>query len=727
MNADSGGANPGTITVTAGSAARWSANTLTLHTSGPGSNVTAQSAIQATGSADLTIETGGTITQSAPITADLATLTATGITLAAGNDFNTLAPTTTAPGNITVNDANSINLGGVSSAGNFILTTSGAITQTLGGVVNGSTSLNSGLNPINLLAGHNFVGPVSFSGSSVALNAFIALSLGAGTTTGDLTLVSGGSITQSDLGPAGTLTVGGNTTLTPFSSTVGLANPANDFTGFVAVNSAAATTIADANALNIAGQQVTGLLHLLAGQGGGAGGHVTQVDPGALNVTGPVTVEVGGPSSDILLNKANPINGVIGIVGGTKVRDLKLRSTSAGASLNGLPPAPRDVAITFDNAPVQLTGSSLSGTMSVQAGGPITQTGNGLDVALGSSFGAGANSITLTNPLNDFGFPVTLNNTGANDAQIADENDLDLATGSIGRNLTATAGNRVIVGSAAMIAAGGNATLVTDNDAATAPAIGNGGVTLGLSASINPVGPLAIYTARRSQNSIAANAMLNETTFAPGTEFVDTAREVWQTRFPSGTAQSPFTIFYKDNETTPPQTTIDSGPAAGSTITNRTPTFTFSADEAGATFECAVDTAAFAPCTSPRTLAALGDGVHNFTVRATDALGNVDASPAQRSFTVDTSAPDTTLTKTPKKKVKTKKKKVRVVFEFISNQPGATFECSLDGLAYAPCTSPKSYKVGKGEHFFLLRSGDAVGNKDSTPARFDFKVKRKKR
>ena len=507
-----------------------------------------------------------------------------------------------------------------------------------------------------------------------------------------------------------------------------LNNAGNDFSGNVLVTGGAgSTTLADANAISLGNSQVTGLLHVLAGQGGGANSHVTQAGGSALTVNGPTTIEVGGASSDVKLGEANALNGVIGIAGGPNVRDLALRSTSAGASLNGLPPAPRDVAITFDNAAVQLTGSSLSGTMSVQAGGPITQTGTGLDVALGASFGAGANPITLTNPVNDFGFPVMLSNTGANDAQIADENDLDLATGSIGRNLTATAGNRIVVQSAAMIAAGGNATLVTDNNAATAPAIGSGGITLGLNASIDPVGPLAIYTARRSQNSIAANAMLNGATFTPGTEFVDTATEVWKTRFPNGTAQSPFTIFYKDNETTPPQTTIDSGPAAGSTITDRTPTFTFSADDPAATFACSVDTGPFAPCTSPHTLAALGDGIHNFTVRATDPLGNTDPSPAQRNFTVDTSAPDTTLTKTPKKKVKTTKKKVRVTFEFASSQPGATFECSLDGLAYIPCASPKSYKVGKGPHFFLLRSGDAAGNKDATPARFDFKVKRKRK
>ena len=91
-------------------------------------------------------------------------------------------------------------------------------------------------------------------------------------------------------------------------------------------------------------------------------------------------------------------------------------------------------------------------------------------------------------------------------------------------------------------------------------------------------------------------------------------------------------------DSTPPRTQIDSGPR-GSTQ-DPSPTFGFSADEDGATFECGVDSDPFGACSGPgdsHTAAAnLPDGPHSFQVRATDQAGNVDGNPAKRNFVVDT-------------------------------------------------------------------------------------------
>jgi Ca2+-binding RTX toxin-like protein len=99
------------------------------------------------------------------------------------------------------------------------------------------------------------------------------------------------------------------------------------------------------------------------------------------------------------------------------------------------------------------------------------------------------------------------------------------------------------------------------------------------------------------------------------------------------------------SDTTPPETTIDSGPSG--TVNSSSASFTFSSDEAGSNFECKLDAGAFAQCTSPQAYDGLSNGSHTFEVRATDAAGNSDATPASRTWTVDTSsAPSCTITGT---------------------------------------------------------------------------------
>jgi len=86
-------------------------------------------------------------------------------------------------------------------------------------------------------------------------------------------------------------------------------------------------------------------------------------------------------------------------------------------------------------------------------------------------------------------------------------------------------------------------------------------------------------------------------------------------------------------------------------------------------------------------------------------------------------APETTITRGPKDKTKKK----TATFEFTANEPGATFECSLDGKPFAACSSPDTLKVKKGKHSFAVRAADAGGNVDGSPASDGWKVKKKKR
>jgi acid phosphatase type 7 len=89
-------------------------------------------------------------------------------------------------------------------------------------------------------------------------------------------------------------------------------------------------------------------------------------------------------------------------------------------------------------------------------------------------------------------------------------------------------------------------------------------------------------------------------------------------------------------DTTPPETTIDSG--SSGTVTSTSANFTFSSNEANSTFECRLDGAAFTSCTSPKGYNSLANGSHTFEVRATDAAGNTDSTPASHTWIVDTTS-----------------------------------------------------------------------------------------
>jgi chitodextrinase len=104
-----------------------------------------------------------------------------------------------------------------------------------------------------------------------------------------------------------------------------------------------------------------------------------------------------------------------------------------------------------------------------------------------------------------------------------------------------------------------------------------------------------------------------------------------------GGASPAATVTTPPADTTPPETTIGSGPAG--TLASRSASFTFSASESGALFDCALDAAPFAPCSSPYTYSQVAAGAHSFLVRAKDAAGNADPTPAIRSWTVVSPSP----------------------------------------------------------------------------------------
>ena len=170
-------------------------------------------------------------------------------------------------------------------------------------------------------------------------------------------------------------------------------------------------------------------------------------------------------------------------------------------------------------------------------------------------------------------------------------------------------------------------------------------------------------------------------------------------------------------DTVAPATSIDGGPSGVVGVSDAS--FRFSSDEGETQFECRLDGDEFTSCSSPRDLTSLADGDHTFAVRAVDAAGNVDSTPAIREWTVDTVAPDTGIDGGPSGIVTSSDAR----FEFSAPETGAAFECRTDAGAWAKCSSPHDLSgLGHGAHEFEVRATDAAGNVDPTPAARKWRV-----
>ncbi|MES2569975.1 MAG: delta-60 repeat domain-containing protein, partial [Verrucomicrobiota bacterium] len=100
------------------------------------------------------------------------------------------------------------------------------------------------------------------------------------------------------------------------------------------------------------------------------------------------------------------------------------------------------------------------------------------------------------------------------------------------------------------------------------------------------------------------------------------------------TATGTITLLCTDND--PPDTTISS---SFTSSTSASIVLTATDNVAVAGFEGRLDAAPFASVTNPVVLTGLGEGAHTYEIRARDTAGNMDATPAAVSWTVDTLTP----------------------------------------------------------------------------------------
>ena len=158
-------------------------------------------------------------------------------------------------------------------------------------------------------------------------------------------------------------------------------------------------------------------------------------------------------------------------------------------------------------------------------------------------------------------------------------------------------------------------------------------------------------------------------------------------------------------DTTNPDTTIVTKPAALSTT--RAPSFSFTSTDPDSTFECQLDSGAFALCPTPKVYSGLIDGSHAINVRAIDGAGNVDPSQATYAWTIDATPPQVSITGKPVNPTKLQ----TATFAFGTADTTAVLECALDAGSFASCSSPVIYNnLTEGSHTFQVRATDPATN-----------------
>ncbi len=198
-----------------------------------------------------------------------------------------------------------------------------------------------------------------------------------------------------------------------------------------------------------------------------------------------------------------------------------------------------------------------------------------------------------------------------------------------------------------------------------------------------------------------------------------------------------FSIVVASGDTTPPSGTVSINGGAGFTNSATVTLHLHATDNvgvtayrvangsdcSGATYQSVTSIATFDLDITNWALPA-GDGSKTVCAQYRDAALNQSAT-ATASITLDTQAPDTTITANPSNPTNN----TSASFSFtgsdnITPPASLTFECQLDGNGFTSCTSPKSYAgpLSPGTHTFMVRAKDQAGNTDATPASFTWTV-----
>lgn len=262
----------------------------------------------------------------------------------------------------------------------------------------GPIALTSALNDFDTLA-LNTLGPNAVSVIDVDDIDLAESHIG----NGSFTLTTAGDITQS--GPFTQTPNAGWTTFSAGAGNIALIEFGNDWTGPLFLTGTH-VTLFDSTSIILGTTLVTGDLDLWA-----QGGSLVQAPGTTLNVTGDAMIEASG--GDLVLdNFGNFIGGPVCLCAS---QDSTFRSTG----------------------PVQLTDTSVGGTLTVRSNGPITEAD--IVFATKAIFDAGTAGVLLDSGVNDFD-EVWVISTGSAAVKIGDIDDISLGRLQLGSGaLTITA------------------------------------------------------------------------------------------------------------------------------------------------------------------------------------------------------------------------------------------------------------------------------------------------
>lgn len=159
-------------------------------------------------------------------------------------------------------------------------------------------------------------------------------------------------------------------------------------------------------------------------------------------------------------------------------------------------------------------------------------------------------------------------------------------------------------------------------------------------------------------------------------------------------------------DTTPPRPPVTVGRGPADVTSSRTAAFSFADAQAGVSYQCSLDGAAWAPCPALVEYPSLADGAHILLVRAVDAVGNASAG-TEYAWTVKTTPPAApVILGGPAAATVPSPTSFQM-----SAAPGTALECSVDGGGFTPCGDVVNLRrLPLGRHSLTVRAVDEAGN-----------------